>query len=167
MDRCLVVMCGLPGVGKTTASERIIYHLEAERLRSDVVRKELFDEPTYSSEESDRVYEELRSRAETQLTAGQSVVLDATFSSQARRDAAAAVAADVGVEVVFVHVVCDESVVTRRIRERENDASDADVEVYRRAKQSFEKPDRKHVRIDTTEGLASMREQVDSVFDRP
>ena len=40
----LVVVCGLPGVGKSTVAGVVSDRLEASRLRTDVVRKELFDE---------------------------------------------------------------------------------------------------------------------------
>ncbi|MFC6734896.1 AAA family ATPase, partial [Halolamina salina] len=75
----LVLVCGLPGTGKSTVAERIAELLPARMLRTDVVRKELFPEPTYEAEESAAVYDELFDRARDRLDAGEHVVLDATF----------------------------------------------------------------------------------------
>jgi hypothetical protein len=52
----LVVVCGLPGVGKTTVAGMVADRFGAETLRTDVVREELIAEPTYTDEERDAVY---------------------------------------------------------------------------------------------------------------
>ena len=58
-DQWLVALCGLPGVGKSTVAGYVTEQLDAVRLRTDVVRKELFDEPQYTAEETESVYREL------------------------------------------------------------------------------------------------------------
>lgn len=95
MTGVLVVACGPPGVGKTTVAEAAA-HLDAELLRTDVVRKELFPEPTYTDEEIDRMYRELFARAGGLLETGRSVVLDGTFRRQAQHEAAAGLPAVAG-----------------------------------------------------------------------
>jgi len=64
----LVIVGGVPGAGKSTVAELIADRLGAERLRSDEIRKELFDRPTYAEGETETVYETLRDRAADRLT---------------------------------------------------------------------------------------------------
>jgi Cdc6-like AAA superfamily ATPase len=104
LDVILVAVSGLPGVGKTTVSGMVAERLGADRLRSDVVRKELYPEPTYDPAETEAVYAELLSRAGDRLGRGDPAVLDATFRRCARRDRVAALADDHGVDARFVRV---------------------------------------------------------------
>jgi predicted kinase len=160
----LVAVAGLPGVGKTTVSAAVAERLGATRLRSDVLRKELFDAPDYRPEETEAVYAELRERAADLLAEGESVVLDATFREGSRRDRVAAVAEANGAAFRFVHVTCADEVVRERIAAREGDASDADVAVYEQLKGEFEPVEREHVRIDNSGTLAETDAQVERAF---
>lgn len=136
----LVVVCGLPGVGKTTVAERIADHLGGRVLRTDVIRKELFDEPTYADAETETVYAELIDRARRRVAAGEAVVLDATFADERFRVAAGEMADRVADGVTLVKVECDESVVEQRIRRRDG-ISDADFDIHLRFKRSFDRID--------------------------
>ncbi|MFC7228045.1 AAA family ATPase [Salinirubellus salinus] len=160
----LVAVAGLPGVGKTTVSGAVAERLGATRLRSDVLRKELFSDPTYAASETEAVYRTLRDRAAERLAAGESVVLDATFREQPRRRRVAAVADDHGAAFRFVHVECADSVVRERIAAREGDASDADVAVYEQLKGEFEPVERDNVRVDNSGTITETRRQVDRAF---
>lgn len=125
----LTIVCGLPGVGKTTTARERAAKTGAEIVRSDIVRKQLFGDPTYSNRETEQVYEALLDRARTTLP--RPVVLDATFRKRRHRAKAVALAKAQGVDYRIVKVECDESVVRRRITERTDDASDADFAIYR------------------------------------
>jgi len=164
----LVLVCGLPGTGKSTVAERIAELLPARMLRTDVVRKELFPEPTYEAEESAAVYDELFDRARERLDAGEHVVLDATFRRRKLRERAAAVADDAGVEFRLVRVECAESVVRERIERRqreEDDESDADFSVYNQLKEEFEPIEGDgHVVVDNSGSLAETLAAVDDAF---
>lgn len=156
-----VVHCGLPGVGKSTVSAYTARQLDARRYRNDEVRKDLFDEPTYTAEETRRTYEELLDRARADLVAGEDVVVDATFTECWERDLAAEVATETGARVTLVHVTCPRAVVRERIRERTDDPSDADLAVYERLRAEFEPLERDHVTVDNGGSLAATRTQVD------
>lgn len=136
----LVVVCGLPGVGKTTVAERIADHLGGRVLRTDVIRKELFDEPTYADAETETVYTELIDRARRRVAAGEAVVLDATFADERFRVAAGSMADRAADGFTLVKVECDESVVERRIRRRDG-ISDADFDVHLRFRRLFDRID--------------------------
>ena len=56
--------------------------------RTDVVRQDLFPEPTYTDEERHAVYGALFDRARSRLDRGASVVLDGTFAATTHRERA-------------------------------------------------------------------------------
>lgn len=160
----LVVVCGLPGVGKTTVSAEIAARIGATRLRSDVVRKELFPDPEYTDAEAWAVYRELVDRARGILERGDPVVLDATFHRAEYRDLVLETARDLGAELRVVKVECEDMVVRERIAAREGDASDATVEIYEFFRETYEPLDVSHVVVDNSDGLGDTRAQVASLF---
>lgn len=168
----LVVVCGLPGVGKTTVAERVAEHVDARILRTDVIRKELFPEPTYAEEETEAVYAELLERARDRVAGGESVVLDATFADERFRAAARETADHAADRFALVKVECDESVVKERIRRRDG-ISDADFDVHLHFKELFDRVDATDavrgtggdvVVVDNSGDEAETRAQVDAVF---
>ena len=162
-DASLVVVCGLPGVGKSTVARRIGERIGAEVLRTDVVRKELFDDPAYTSEETTAVYDELLTRAADWLADGSPVVLDATFKTRGRRREAREVAEGLGCEFRLVHVDCEADVVERRIAERDG-VSDADFEIHRQFREAFEPVELDHLAVDNSGSEAETRRQIDAAF---
>lgn len=157
----LVVCCGLPGVGKSTVSAYIADERSAARLRTDEVRHDLFENPSYTPDEGHRTYEELFERTRNQLGAGRDVVVDGTFKSARERDRAETLGEETGSTVRFVHVTCPPAVVRERIQSRTDDASDADVSVYQKHRDQFESPARDHVTVDNSGDLADTYRQVD------
>ena len=157
----LVVCCGLPGVGKSTVSAYMAEQLPATRYRSDEVRHDLFEEPEYTPAEGHRTYNELLDRARAGLDAGEAVVVDGTFKHVDDRDQVAGVAAETGVTVRFVHVTCPPATVRDRLRSRTDDASDADIGVYRQHREQFEPLDREHVTVDNSGSIEETYQQID------
>jgi hypothetical protein len=160
----LVVVCGLPGVGKTTVAEYAVDLLDAELLRTDVVRKELFPDPDYTDAEQSAVYDELLSRARDRLAVGHSVVLDGTFHACEYRERALGVADATDSTGHLLRVVGDQPTVESRIAAREDDASDADVRIHRHYRDLFEPVERPHVEIDNAGELDRTHEQVESAL---
>ena len=162
----LVVVCGLPGVGKSKVSRTAGDLLDATLVRSDVVRKDLVDEPQYTTEETERTYAAVRERARDILDDGGRVVLDATYRARPFRDNVAAMAADLGVDCEFVHVTCDPDVVRERIEQRTDTVSDATYENHLELKAEFDAFERPHVTIDNSGAWANTREQIESAVAR-
>lgn len=159
----LVVVCGLPGVGKTTVAERIADRVDGGVLRTDVIRKELCPDPTYSDAETEAVYEELIDRACDRVAAGESVVLDATFADARHRAAVRGMAERTAGGFAIVKVECDEPVVKRRM-ERRDGISDADFGIHLRFKQLFDEVNDADVVVDNSGDQAATFTQVDEAF---
>ncbi|MDB2275552.1 Predicted kinase [Halorubrum ezzemoulense] len=159
----LVVVCGLPGVGKTTVAERIADHVDGRIRRTDVIRKQLFDDPEYTDAETEAVYAELLARARDDVDDGGAVVLDATFADARFRADAQETAAEAAAEFDLVEVACDEAVVERRI-ERRDGISDADFEIHLHFKELFDEVASEHVVVDNSGTEAETFAQVDAAF---
>jgi len=159
----LAVVCGLPGVGKTTVAERIAAHVDGDILRTDVIRKELFEDPDYSDAETEAVYAELIDRARERVADGDAVVLDATFADARFRADVREMGERAAESFDLVAVECDESVVERRI-ERRDGISDADFDVYLHFKDVFDRIETDHVTVDNSGEEAETFAQVDAAF---
>ncbi len=160
----LFVVCGLPGVGKTTVSESIADARDARLFRTDVVRKDLYDDPEYTEAETDSVYEELLSRAASTLADGRPVVLDGTFQNERFRSDAVATARRLDASVQFVRVECSQSVVRERIRRRDGDLSDADFEIHQVIREAYDPLTVDHATVDNSGDRARTREQVERLL---
>lgn len=159
----VIAVCGLPGTGKTTVAERIADRLGGAVVRTDVIRKALFDDPQYTDAETAAVYDELLSRARDRAADGSSVVLDATFADGRFREDAREAAAAVAAEFDLVEVTCDEAVVRRRI-ERRDGVSDADFDVYLQFRRLFDPLTADRVVVDNSGTQAETFAQVDAAF---
>jgi hypothetical protein len=133
----LVAIGGLSGTGKSTLAAALAPSLGARVLRSDVIRKRLFEVapetqlPTsaYTSQVSRRVYRTLRRRAADALDAGYSVIVDAVSLKPEERGSFQAVAEAAGVPFAGLWLAAPAKTMDRRLRARRHDASDASPEV--------------------------------------
>lgn len=140
-DRELLAIGGLSGSGKSVLATALAPYFcpvpGAVHLRSDMERKKAagYSEharlapDAYSPLISGRVYNRLRRFTTAALRAGRSVIVDATFLNERERNEIERVAAHMG--VFFQGLWLDASIETLRlrVRQRNNDASDATVEV--------------------------------------
>lgn len=137
----LIIVCGLPGSGKSSLSKDLAKLYLAVHLNSDKIRKKLFPEPTYSEEEKKQVYVEMARQAGEILGRGNSVIADATFSKNEYRRVFEAEAAKVGARVFTIKCMMHEDEIKKRLGRRKasgKSPSDADYEIYMKLKESFE-----------------------------
>ena len=139
----LVLIGGLSGTGKTTVARAVAPFVGpapgAVHLRTDVERKAALglDEKdrapdrAYSPSDRAAIYTRLIDRAEKILSAGHSVLMDATFLDPDVRAKATEVAARTGVKVWPIWLDAPIDILFRRVNRRSGDASDADADVVR------------------------------------
>ena len=167
----LIVLCGLPGSGKSTVGRLLAEALLAKQpslhssdiviLRTDEIRRELFAVRTYSAEESIAVYDTMMARAKEMLMAGGYVILDATFIAAAHRATPLALARALDVFSHIVHVESSPELTHERLATRANDPSEADYAIYLRLREQFEAIEEPHTHIENKNGLSELRAAVE------
>jgi predicted kinase len=137
----LLITAGVSGSGKSVIARELSRRMPAVLISSDAVRKELagaapaarLGPDHYVPEARERVYAELRRRAEPALRAGEHVILDATFLRQTERQAALELARQRGADFLAIECRCPDPVIRARLAARSRagrDTSDAGVAVY-------------------------------------
>ncbi|MEU3253734.1 AAA family ATPase [Streptomyces sp. NPDC006997] len=162
----LTLVGGLPGSGKSTLSGALADRLGVTLLSSDRLRKELagvppgqsaaaaYGEGLYTPGWTARTYAALLDRAAALLSAGESVVLDATWSDAAQREAARRLAERTGADLVALHCHVPDEVAVDRLSTRAPGVSDADRDVAA-AMAAGEPPWPQAVAVDTSGPLES------------
>lgn len=151
----LVLTCGLMGVGKSVLARQLATALGAVQLRSDVVRKEMvgidpltavpesFGSGLYNASSSVATYERLLEQAKAELTAGHSVVVDASFVRRSDRTLFRAAASDLGHPCLLLHLSCPPALTMLRLHARHThggDPSDGRPELIAAQAAAFEPP---------------------------
>jgi len=165
----LVITRGLSGSGKSYLARQLTLNSDLIHLRSDVERKRLFglgettrshsqiDTGIYQQEATHATYDRLYTLAETCLTRGFSVIVDATFLQHAQRELFRALAQELKCHFRILDCQTTPEVMRQRIQQREqqgSDASEADLHVLEKqlSKQQLLDSDEKKyaLNIDTT-----------------
>lgn len=146
-NRLVLTMHGISGTGKSTVSQRLVDHLGAIRVRSDVERKRLFafdphahpDEAMaakmYSDEVTHQTYERLAQLCQVVLDSGLSVIVDATNLKAWQRQCIQDVADSRGVPLCIAYCKASMTVIKAWLKKRmqeDHDASDANLDVARK-----------------------------------
>lgn len=151
----IVVVCGLPGVGKTTLAKEIAPMIKATILSTDKIRKELLSQPTYQQQERILIYDIMVIIAKYLHDAGINCILDATFNKETSRNELIEKLGLSKDQIKIVECICPEEVVISRIKARKNDYSDADVSVYKKMKKIYEPVKGEHLTVDTSKDIRS------------
>ena len=184
MDRFLVVIFGLMGVGKTTVAKALGQARGWPVIHSDVVRKALaglapttparfeFGHGIYSENFSQKTYAEMLRRAAELLDGGATrVVLDASFKSAGERDRVRETAREKEARVAFVFCDCPQEVVRERLQKRAGNSSaisDGRLELLDLQMEDFEpltEADQPLLRLDTGQDLEKVLAQVNEFLD--
>ena len=156
----LLIVCGLPGTGKSTLARGVAERTGFVHLASDVVRKELaglkptearpesYGEGIYSEHFTERTYAELARRAEGLLKRARSVITDATFSKRRYLKKVMDAADRAGAKVEIIECSALNETVRARLEERRwavGSVSDADWRIYLGKKAAFEEVPGPHI----------------------
>lgn len=128
----LTITFGFSGSGKSTDALKLIDYDGGIRIRSDVVRKAMPTDTRYNEQSINDVYSKLLDMAKSILTAGYSVVVDATFLQKRHRDEFEELANDMRVEYRILKCQARFEELTRRIQTRRNDPSEATLKILRK-----------------------------------
>lgn len=163
----LIVVSGLPGVGKTSVAAAIASRMRAVHLSIDAVEEALLGCGLPSTRRVGvAAYEAARVMAELNLRLGRLVVVDAVNDSEEARQTWRSAADAVDVELIFVHlVVSDEGAHRRRLVGRRRGFSHVSeptwVDVQRR-RVEYDPWNDDHIEIDTS--LHTLEETADSLI---
>ena len=158
-----IVVSGLPGTGKSYFCSQLAERLPFVILESDALRKALFSSPSYSSEESSRLFGAIHLLIERLLKKGTSLILDATNLSERYREYLYSIAERVDVKLILVRVEAPPEVVHERLKTRPQNPgnkSDADWAVYQGMKSSVQKIHRNHYAVDTSRDITPVLEKI-------
>jgi predicted kinase len=158
-----VAVIGLPGAGKSYFCSKLAERLPFVVLESDALRKVLFSPPSYSAEESQRLFRAVHLLIERLLKKGVSLILDATNLSERNREYLYNIADRLDVKLILVRVEAPPQVVRQRLESRVENSenkSDADWLTYQRMISSVEKIRRKHYAVDTSRDIAPVLDKI-------
>lgn len=143
----VVMLMGLPGVGKTHVARLLAARIGAAHVASDVIRRRLFVAPSYTLRESAMVFRLVTEIVGSLLADGHRVIVDATNLRRSYRASIEELSRGRGVSLAHVLVTADEKDILQRLRSRrharaEHDHSDADERVYAKLRdQGFDEPE--------------------------
>ncbi|MDI1292336.1 MAG: AAA family ATPase [Methylobacter sp.] len=144
----LIITHGYSGSGKSTFACQLAEQIGAFQIRSDLERKRLFDyrplEQTgsnidsgvYTPQASIKTYLHLKELAQAVLEAGFPVIIDAAFLKAGQRDLFRQLAAGCGVPFHIINFQASDQELYRRIKQRQDDASEATVAVLHQQQRS-------------------------------
>lgn len=146
----VIIVCGLPGVGKTTLVKDLAPRMSAVILSTDKIRKELIPRPKYDWKDRKLIYDIVILFAKYLSKAGVNCILDATLIKERSRQEIKKELDLITKNIHIIECVCPEDIIIKRLRRRRNNYSDADISVYKKMKKIYEPVKEKHITVDTS-----------------
>jgi len=167
----LILVSGLPGTGKSYFCKNLAERLPFLILESDALRKVLFSLPTYSPQESSRLFQAIHRLIEGLLKRGISLILDATNLSERYRERLYNIADRLNTRLILVRVEAPPDLVRERLQARDEnknpeDNSDADWSVYKKMRPAVQKIQRKHYAADTSRDITPVLDKIARELNR-
>ncbi len=152
----IIIVCGLPGVGKTSLAKELAPLIRAVILSTDKIRKELISKPTYRKQEKKLIYDVMLLLAKYLNDAGINCILDATFNTEkSRKELKKKLNLISSPQISIVECTCPEHIAISRLRNRKNDYSDADISIYKKMRMRYQSIKEKHIVVDTSQQSAN------------
>lgn len=169
----ILVLMGLPGVGKSHCARLLAARIGAAHVASDHLRRQLFIAPSYGAEENAALFRVVDGLVGRLLEQGHRVIVDATHLRRDTRRSMAALAARREVPIAYVLVTSAESDALARLAERTRaraaeDHSEADERVYAAMRaRGFQEPEGPYLTLSNGPDVSAEIERVASdVEDR-
>ncbi|MDN3654288.1 AAA family ATPase [Ferruginibacter paludis] len=144
----IIIVCGLPGSGKSFFAAKLAAMLNCGYVNSDAVRQLVVNDKTYAEKEKLSVYDSMLQQMNLYIAQGKNVVLDGTFYKKNIREQFKAAAKNKG-RVVFIEVKATEYLIRERVQKKRPD-SDADFDVYKKIKKEWEPLEEEHLVLQST-----------------
>ncbi len=160
----IVLICGLPGVGKTTIAKNLAPLIDAVILSTDKIRKELIPNPTYTKEERKLIYDVMVLIAVYLQNSDTNIILDATFNKEDFRNKVKQKIRVPRDKFFIIECICPENIIFSRLKNRKEDYSDADISVYQKMKKIYEPVKVDHITIDTSLNTTSNVKNIASLL---
>ncbi|UCC60193.1 MAG: ATP-binding protein [Dehalococcoidia bacterium] len=153
-----ILVCGLPGAGKSYFSRKLVEKLPGTIVESDAMRRSLWQSPTHSAQESHRLFSALYVLIEDLLRGGITVVHDATNLLEQNRERLYKICERLRVKIIIVWVQAPRETILERMQGRAMgvdpmDSSEADWSVYERMKTRVERIRRSYFAVDTSHDI--------------
>lgn len=146
---CLILLCGLPGAGKTTFAAALSSVLVFEHIESDAIRRGLSPQPIYSPRENGAVFAIVDSQARKALKQGRHALVDATNLTVKDRQRFFDIGRDLAMPVVPVRVIAPDETIRERLSRPRDGHSQAGREVFERVRERTERIDVPVVVVDS------------------
>ncbi len=143
----VIIVFGLPGSGKSYFASRLATTISAGYLNSDVERKKLLAQRTYSEKEKSSIYVHMASIMVQTIQQGKSIVIDATFYKQRLRDLFYEKAGET--PLIFIEVFANDELTRQRLSMKRAD-SDANYVVYKKIRSQWEPMLTPHLVLEST-----------------
>jgi predicted kinase len=108
------MVCGLPGVGKTTLVKELPPWMRAVILSTDKIRKELIPRPKYDWKERKLIYDILILLAKYLSNAGVNCILDATLVKEKSRQGIKKELNSITKNIHIIECGCPEDIIIKR-----------------------------------------------------
>jgi predicted kinase len=133
----LIIVCGLPGTGKTTFAETLSKRIHAIHLNTDRIRHAIGRQGQYSIALKATIYESLLLRSKEALFNKTNVILDGTFYKKRFRRAFIRLSNQLHIPIHWIEIVASEQSIRERVSKK-RPYTEADYQVYLKVKNEFD-----------------------------
>lgn len=133
----IILICGLPGSGKTYFAKALASYMGIDHINTDSVRKSINKMSKYDRKSKDEVYDELFNRANKIHKSKGAVIIDATFMNVRHRIPYYNLSRQSKIKLKIILLLADEEIISERLKKNRPD-SEADFAVYQNIKDKFE-----------------------------
>lgn len=164
-DPRLLMLAGLPGVGKSAFAREVASRCPFLAVESDRLRKTLVPQPQYTPDEHRRVFRACHRLLDELLGQGYPMLFDATNLTERNRGPVYAITRRQGAPLAIAVVTAPSEIVRQRLRDREAGLdpetwSDAGWDIHSRMAPAWEPVRRPHILVDTSRDTSPALRQV-------